>query len=519
MIPNADLPYASVPFRSPGQVLEKGFSILVAIANYGTGNRQHLERLISAYRAMRARVDIVVLSNIPKDLGTGVEVRVGLPSPNPWSLPFAHRKLFIERQRDYDLYIYSEDDTLILQHNIEAFLEAVEQLSDGEIPGFLRSEVAADGSVYISSIHSHFRWRTSSVQRKRGGVYAEFSNEHSACFILTQHQLARAIRSGGFVVEPHQGRHDMLCTAATDPYTQCGMKKLIRLDRIDDFILPHLPNKYVGRMGIHREDLETQKKAMMEILENPALIGRNFDVEAQSAAAGGNRNCYERPSGEVVESVGRKGWRILSVGCGWGESERALSAKGARVTGIPIDHVFGRMSESRGIEIVQGPALHALELLRPQRFDAILFNGSLHLASNPSELLSSATTLLREGGVVVVKAPNLRDWRRRIAQWRARADISGPSSGPSGLRMLPDHKVLHDWLAAIPSAQVRVLPLFSPRRRRLARLAPKIFGPLLASEWLAVATVRQNPALVKETQEHSPASGERAGNSLHTYGD
>lgn len=90
MIPNADLPYASVPFRSPGQVLEKGFSILVAIANYGTGNRQHLERLISAYRAMRARVDIVVLSNIPKDLGTGVEVRVGLPSPNPWSLPFAH---------------------------------------------------------------------------------------------------------------------------------------------------------------------------------------------------------------------------------------------------------------------------------------------------------------------------------------------------------------------------------------------------------------------------------------------
>jgi hypothetical protein len=98
--------------------------VLVAIANYGTGNRQHLERLIAEYQAMPRQVDIVVLSNVPKALPRGVDVRVGLPARNPWSLPFAHRRLFAERRNDYDLYIYSEDDTLVRASNIDAFLEA-----------------------------------------------------------------------------------------------------------------------------------------------------------------------------------------------------------------------------------------------------------------------------------------------------------------------------------------------------------------------------------------------------------
>ena len=89
-IPSAGVPHAFARVRSTGPELKKGFSILAAMSNYGTGNQQRLERLISASRAMRSRVDIVVLSNTRKDLGAGVEVRVGLPSPNPWSLPFAH---------------------------------------------------------------------------------------------------------------------------------------------------------------------------------------------------------------------------------------------------------------------------------------------------------------------------------------------------------------------------------------------------------------------------------------------
>ena len=51
--------------------------ILVAIASYGTGNDRYLRQLLATYRAMPYAVHIVVLSNVPRDLGPDVEVIVG----------------------------------------------------------------------------------------------------------------------------------------------------------------------------------------------------------------------------------------------------------------------------------------------------------------------------------------------------------------------------------------------------------------------------------------------------------
>ena len=67
--------------------------ILVVIANYGLKNQAYLKTLINEYKSMSYDVDIVILSNVPKELGSGIEVRVGLPAKNPWSLPFGHKEL------------------------------------------------------------------------------------------------------------------------------------------------------------------------------------------------------------------------------------------------------------------------------------------------------------------------------------------------------------------------------------------------------------------------------------------
>ena len=56
-----------------------GLRLLVAIASYGTSNDRYLARLIAEYRSMPCQVDIVVFSNVQKNLGTEVEVVVGLP--------------------------------------------------------------------------------------------------------------------------------------------------------------------------------------------------------------------------------------------------------------------------------------------------------------------------------------------------------------------------------------------------------------------------------------------------------
>src|ERR1700688_853748 len=112
--------------------------ILVAIANYGTQNDRYLHRLLAEYRSMSYEVDIIVLSNLSKDLGPDVEVKVGLPTKDPWSLPFSHKQLFADRRSNYDLFIYSEDDMLVTERNIRAFLAATEILKKNEIAGFLR---------------------------------------------------------------------------------------------------------------------------------------------------------------------------------------------------------------------------------------------------------------------------------------------------------------------------------------------------------------------------------------------
>jgi len=119
--------------------------ILVTIANYGMKNVEYAKQLIQEYRSMPFDVDIFVLSEAPKNYGPDVTVLVGLPSKDPWSLPFAHKQLFAKNVDKYDLFIHTEDDTLIRQENIIAFLKATEAIDDKFIPGFIRYELYPNG--------------------------------------------------------------------------------------------------------------------------------------------------------------------------------------------------------------------------------------------------------------------------------------------------------------------------------------------------------------------------------------
>ena len=59
---------------------EPKIKILVAIASYGRGNDKYLAQLVREYQSMSFDVHIVVLSNIQKDVGPGVELVVGMPT-------------------------------------------------------------------------------------------------------------------------------------------------------------------------------------------------------------------------------------------------------------------------------------------------------------------------------------------------------------------------------------------------------------------------------------------------------
>ncbi len=382
--------------------------ILVAITNYGTKNNEYLRRLIQEYQSMPCTIDIVVLSNIPKEFEGEVEVVVGLPTKNPWSLPFMHNKIFVDRLEDYDLFIYSEDDMLITWKNIETFIHHTKVLPEYDISGFLQYELDANGHIWYPAFLGPYHWLPKSVHKVDHFTFAEFSNAHSACYILTRDQLRKAIDSGGYPVEPHQGRYDLLCSAATDPYTQCGFKKVICISHISDMLVHHLPNKYVGVWGIDENDFDRQRKLMLSLVNSGKTPQELIISTKKINDVRWDKMYFNRPDHDLLSLVSQKARTVLSIGCGYPSTEAYLVQNNRAVTAIPLDPVIGALAASKGIKVMKPDFEKAFNDLDGTLFDCIIFSDVLQHIEDPADILSRAVELLAPDGEVLVSVPNFK---------------------------------------------------------------------------------------------------------------
>jgi len=391
--------------------------LLVTIASYGNNNDRYLERVLSEYRSLPYDTDIVVLSNIHKELGSNIEVITGLPARNPRSLPFGHKPVFAKRRNDYDLFIYSEDDMLVTRRNIEAFLRVTTLLPPDQLAGFFQWESYPDGRLFFPAVHNWWRWRPDSVQSVGEYTYAQYTNYHSACYVLTREQLNRAISSGGFLVGPHDSRYQLRETAATDPYTQCGFMKILCISHLDDFLVAHLPNKYAGtRLGLDASYFLKQIEALSAFSRNGGPPQSLLEPEAKTFQCEWSKDYYEPCRQDLLAMFPPSVRNVLSIGCGWGATESALVKKGIHVVGIPLDPIIAKCAESEGIELAYGDFETAAAQLADRRFDAVLMPGVLHLMPEPPAVLRTATSLLADNGVLVMSLPNVGRfpdrWRR-----------------------------------------------------------------------------------------------------------
>jgi 2-polyprenyl-3-methyl-5-hydroxy-6-metoxy-1,4-benzoquinol methylase len=459
--------------------------ILVAIASYGTRNDQYLAELIRRYRAMPYAVDVVVLSNISKQVGPGVEVLVGLPTKDPWSLPFGHKKLFADRINDYDLFIYSEDDTPLSERNIEAFLKVTEILPEDEITGFVRGETGRDGTRHFCDVFGPFHWDLTSVRKRAGYTFAFFTNEHSACYALTQNQLRRAISSGGFLVAPHAEKYDLLVTAATDPYTQCGFRKMLCVSRLEDFTVPHLPDKYIGIYGVESKDFLRQVHTLLSLNGN-GKVRPLFAPETKLKALGHSKDLYEPEREEVASLFPSHTKSVLSLGCGQGRMEAWLSKKGFQVTAVPLDPVISAGLDSAGVELILGDFKTARESLEGRKFDCLLCSYVLHLVPDPESVLTLFSDLLTAGGSAITLVPNCsrastvrRNYRGNVP-FRDLADFS-----KTGVQ-LTSPGILRNWHRRSGLKVERVIAKLPARGAKLSRWTLGITDSLFASEFVAI---------------------------------
>lgn len=412
--------------------------LLVTISSFGIRHDAYLRRLVDEYMSMSFLVDIVVLSNIDKPVPQGVELITGLPSRDPWSLPFAHKAILADRVGAYDLFIYSEDDILVKQSNIEAFLRVAKELKEDEVPGFLRYENLQDGTISYCDVHSHFHWDPGSVVRRGEYTLGFFSNEHAAFYLLRQDQLRRAVNSGGFLVPPHHGKYELAETASTDPYTQCGMKKLICISHLQEFKLHHLPDKYIGtRMTTHESAVRKQLEVLSSLDEKGYSACSLIQAETSLLHGFLSKNYYEGVCPDVVREVPVSAQRILSLGCGSGEMEKWLAKRGAQVTAVCLDPVIAACAQEEGVEILWGDWKSVEENLAGRRlYDCLLISNLLHLVENPGDILRFGEYVKR-GGICVVQSPNLANAKFKlgmIAGHRRYRDIGNfKKSGTSAI--------------------------------------------------------------------------------------
>ncbi len=427
----------------PASTSGRRLSVLVAIASYGTGQDHFLKQVVAEFRKLEMDCRIVVLSNIDKPV-PGAEVLVGLPSRDTYSLPFAHRPLFIKHASDYDLFIYTEDDTPITPANVRAFLEVQQQLREDQVAGFMRSETSPDGHRYIVSVNSHFRWLPGTTFATSSNRFAQFSNQHSGCFIVSRAQLARAIASGGFTVEPRSGRYGILETAASDIHTQCGLERVICLTRIEDFIVPHLANKYFRSMGLPEATFVEHVKAMSRLGEAGVRPASLFEPQTRAPGFRWSKTLYRPASQALLALVPPSARRVLSVGATTGADEAALAARGMEVSVVPLDGVFGSVLKGQGFEVHDGLPAQAMVDLRGAEIDVILAADVLHLLPDPGGWLHAASKALAVNGEVVGSVSNTSSWLWRLRDWRSGKRSIRPSFGDCGA-----HPMSQSRLAAL----------------------------------------------------------------------
>ena len=470
-------------------VKQKPLRILVALTSYGTSNDYYLCRVIDEYRSMPFDIDIVVLSNLNKQPAPDIEVLLGLPGSDPWSLPFPHKKVFAERSEDYDLFVYSEDDILITEKNLRAFLEISAVLHNDEVAGFVRMEKGSNGSANYPDVHAHYHWVPASLRSRAKYILANFTNEHAGCYVLTQGQLRKAINSGGFLVKPHEWRHDLLCSAATDPYTQCGFTKLIPISNLDDFTVHHLSNKYVGRVGVDAPELRRQVDTMLRLTDNACIPVPLLDTETKLWRSMYSKNYYEPPSEEVISLVPPGARNVLSIGCGSGATECRLAEKGLRVVAVPLDPVICSSATARGIEMVFGNFRAAREKLQYEQFDCVLYSNVLHLVRDPIEVLSMFSDVLSVGAVVLIQTPNMLcvpEVLRRIRNARRYRDLGNYKV--TGAHLSSIGKV-RDWCRSSGLRIDRTVGILHRRAEFLRSLSAVFVGLCMSPSFVSVASV------------------------------
>lgn len=253
--------------------------LLVCIAQYGLNQIDYLKTILFEYASFNYEVDVIIdyTEQLPPEIFPQ-NLRVKLhqhPQAIGHGLTFSHRAHMVELKDNYDIFIYTENDILIKEKNINSWLSVQSSLPPYAITGLLRYEQFPNSDQkYLMDAHPDFPMildKTVSIQGER---YFRLVNLHSGCWILTKQMLHFAISTGNFMVAPHIGSREgtiymVLESGATDVYSQCWFEhKVFPFKGFESLMVHHLPNKYIFVLDSQENPISTTPEKLRMLLNS-----------------------------------------------------------------------------------------------------------------------------------------------------------------------------------------------------------------------------------------------------------
>lgn len=143
--------------------------------------------------------------------------------------------------------------------------------------------------------------------------------------------------------------------------------------------------------------LEIPNPETVEVIYNDHYAGFREDPVFRRAAA--------RVVSEHVQPRVPPPARLLDVGCGNGEFLEIARDAGYAVDGIDVSASAKELCERRGISVRVGDVRAPGQFAGADRYDLITFWDVVEHLPDPHSFLSSARSLLRPGGYVLIKTP------------------------------------------------------------------------------------------------------------------
>ena len=229
--------------------------VLVSIATYGTKNINYLNRVIDEYKSYKKYdVDITVHGTAPINRN---DVNF-IQHENPKNTVFLHRSEFIDKQDEYDYFIFTEDDMLIAEHTIDVYINHDKLLPINYSLGCLRFENTPESVRYLVDLWvnlPNYNYIKSTNLKISDQDYFSVTNPHQACYILSKNKLKYVILNSNYLIDGDgMGLETASSGIFTDWYLKTGvLHKILPMNAncLEQCLIEHLPGNHCNGIGVN----------------------------------------------------------------------------------------------------------------------------------------------------------------------------------------------------------------------------------------------------------------------------